>query len=74
MFSYAHLRFTVSVLPNMRTLQSKGSTRYRLNGLWPCCVLSCLHMTIWQCRPWFGSAQSGLEQSDLAVSSLALHT
>jgi len=44
------------------------------DGLWPCCVLSCLHMMNWQCRPWFGSAQSGLEQSDLAFSSLTLHT
>jgi hypothetical protein len=32
-----------------------------------------LHMTIWQCRPWFGSAWSGLEQSSLAQSGTAQH-
>jgi hypothetical protein len=30
-------------------------------------------MTIWHCRPWFGSAWSGSEQSSLARSSSVFH-
>jgi hypothetical protein len=33
------------------------------------CSLVCLHMTIWQCRIWFGSTCSGS-----VCSGLALHT
>ena len=32
------------------------------------------HMIIWQCRPWFGSTQSGSEWSGLAWSGSVLHT
>jgi hypothetical protein len=32
------------------------------------------HMTMWQCRPWFGSMWSGSEWSSLMRSGSALHT